>query len=78
MQAIEQLANLRGPCKFIGISINTRKLSPGEAKLEVERAEHRFGLPACDVYRDGADKLVRTSLELRAACAPRVLQETGA
>lgn len=78
MQAIEQLANLRGPCKFIGVSVNTRKQSPGEAKLEVERAEHRFGLPACDVYRDGADKLVRASLELRAACAPSVLQETGA
>ncbi|WP_236696440.1 DUF1611 domain-containing protein [Rhodopirellula islandica] len=78
MQAIEQLANLRGPSKFIGVSINTRNLSLEDAKREVERAEHRFGLPACDVYRDGADKLVQAALELQTACVPSALQETDA
>ncbi|MFG0267911.1 MAG: DUF1611 domain-containing protein, partial [Rhodopirellula sp. JB055] len=70
MHAIEHVANLRGPSKFIGVSVNTRNLSPFDAKREVEQAEHRFGLPACDVYRDGADKLVRAALDLQTECIP--------
>lgn len=65
IKALELLANLRHPCRFIGVAINTRNLSPTEAEAEIERAERTFGLPACDVYRTGADKLVDACVKLR-------------
>ena len=66
MQAYESVANLRHPCKIIGIAVNTRNLTAEEADAELFRAEVKFGLPACDVYRTGADKLVQACLVLRA------------
>ncbi len=65
MQACEINANLRHPCKIIGIAINTRVMSDVEATAEIANAEDRFGLPACDVYRTGANKLVQASIALR-------------
>ena len=65
MRACEVLANLRHPCKFIGIAVNTRTLSQAEALAEIERVEAEFGLPACDVYRTGSEKLVAASMALR-------------
>ncbi len=65
MTAYELVANLRHPCKIIGIAVNTRTLSESESLLELARAEDTFGLPACDVYRTGADKLVRACITLR-------------
>lgn len=65
LRACEVLANLRHPCKFIGMAINTRSLSSDAAAAEIQRAEQEFGLPACDVYRDGPDKLVQAVLRLR-------------
>ncbi|QEF97503.1 hypothetical protein Mal15_15430 [Stieleria maiorica] len=65
MDAYLVAANLRHPCKFVGIGINTRNLSDEEASAEIERAESTFGLPACDVYRTGADKLVEACIGLR-------------
>ena len=58
-------ANVRHPCKFIGIAINTRNFTPEQARAEIDRAEAEFELPACDVYRDGANKLVQASIQLR-------------
>ncbi len=66
MQALHLMANLRHPCKFIGIAINGRNLSAEQTATEVENAQQRFGLPACDVYRDGAEKLVTACIQLRA------------
>ncbi len=65
MNALKVFANLRHPCRIIGIGINTRTLDPAAAAAEVARAEEEFALPACDVYRDGPDKLVSASLRLR-------------
>ena len=65
MLACEINANLRHPCKIIGIAINTRMMSDDEATLEITRAEDTFGLPACDVYRTGATKLVQACINLR-------------
>lgn len=65
IKAYEVLANLRHPCRFIGIAINTRSLTSAEAEAEIARAETVFGLPACDVYRTGADKLVNACIGLR-------------
>jgi len=65
LRACEVMANLRHPCKFIGVTVNTRTLSPAAATAEIERAEQYFGLPACDVYRDGVGKLVAAAIQLR-------------
>lgn len=58
-------ANFRHPCRLIGVAINSRALPSDQASQEVRRAEETFGVPACDVYRDGAEKLVRAAIELR-------------
>lgn len=63
--ACETLARLRHPCRTIGLSVNTRCLSGKEAEDELRRAEDEFGLPACDVYRTGADKLIAACMQLR-------------
>lgn len=65
MQAYLIMANLRFPCKFIGIAVNSRRLGDNEARQEIERMEARYQLPTCDVYRDGAHKLVQAALRLR-------------
>ncbi len=65
MDACVQMANLRHPSQMIAVAINTRTLNAQEARAEVEKAEREFGLPACDVYRDGCDKLVQAVLKLR-------------
>ncbi len=66
MAAYEALANLRHPCKIIGIAINSRSLGHDDALAEIAKAELTFGLPACDVYRTGAEKLVDACVALRA------------
>ena len=65
MRAYEVTANLRHPCRFIGVAVNTRNLTEEEAVAELDRAEQAFKLPACDVYRTGADKLVQACIQLR-------------
>lgn len=65
MAACEVMANLRHPCKIIGLAVNTRYLNAAEATAEVARIETEFSLPACDVYRDGAEKLVQACIELQ-------------
>lgn len=59
------LANLRQECELIGVAVNTRYQTPEEARSEIVNAEKTFGAPACDVYRDGAEKLIDASLRLR-------------
>jgi uncharacterized NAD-dependent epimerase/dehydratase family protein len=65
LEAYHLLANLRHPCQLIGVAVNTRTLSDAEAAAELQRAEEAFGLPACDVYRQGADRLVDAAERLR-------------
>lgn len=65
MDAYRTLANLRHPCKIIGIAVNTRTLSPEQADAEIQRVQAQFGLPACDVYRQGADVLIDAAEQLR-------------
>lgn len=66
MSVLESTANLRHKSKLIGIAVNTRNLSEDAAIAELRLAEERFNLPACDVYRTGADRLVQACLSLRA------------
>jgi uncharacterized NAD-dependent epimerase/dehydratase family protein len=65
MHAYTTAANLRHPCRFIGVAVNTRNLTAKEADTEIQRAEDTFGLPACDVFRNGAGKLVQACVDLR-------------
>ena len=65
MEALLQMAALRQEAKFIGVSVNTRNLTPEAAADEIKSAEDRFQLPACDVYRQGAERLVQAAIDLR-------------
>lgn len=59
------LANLSHPSRFIGFAVNTRTLADVQAREEIDRVEQEFGLPACDVYRDGSAKLVESCVALK-------------
>ena len=65
MEAYLVAARLRHPCQFIGCAVNTRNLADDAAATEVARVERETGLPACDVYRHGSDKLVDACLNLK-------------
>ena len=54
----EMLANPIKPAKVIGIGLNCFDLTEEEAHQAVEDTERETGLPATDVIRFGADKLV--------------------
>jgi uncharacterized NAD-dependent epimerase/dehydratase family protein len=59
------MSNVHQPCKIIGIGINSRRLSQEEAAHERARVKAEFGLPACDVIRDGPDELVDAIIAFR-------------
>src|SRR5262245_54722374 len=61
------MSNIHQPCKIIGIGINSRKLSAADAARERERTKAEFGLPACDVFRDGPDELVEAVIRFKNA-----------
>ena len=62
----ETMANLMHPCRVIGVAVNSRLLDDDQARDECQRVESELGLPACDVIRDGSQKLVDAVLNLRA------------
>src|SRR5262245_16590093 len=63
----ELMANVHQACKIIGIGINGRRLNKEEAARERARVRAEFGLPACDVIRDGPDELVEAVLAFKKA-----------
>lgn len=63
----EVMSNIHQPCKVIGIGINGRRLSAAEAAQERLRIKAEFGLPACDVIRDGPDELVEAVIAFKNA-----------
>jgi len=66
IQMYESLASVRGPSRVIGIAMNSRTLTSGQADVERERARDEFGLPVCDIFRHGVDELVDAVLQLKA------------
>jgi len=52
------MANIHQRCEVVGIGINGRRLNAADAARERQRVKQEFGLPACDVLRDGPDELV--------------------
>jgi len=65
IKAYEEIASLRQAARVIGVGINTRNATVEEAEAEKKRIVEEFGLPVCDVYRDGADLLVDAVLKLK-------------
>jgi uncharacterized NAD-dependent epimerase/dehydratase family protein len=61
----EQAAALVSPTQVIAAAVNTYRLSDDESTQEIHRVEQELGIPACDVYRHGADKLTAAILALR-------------
>jgi uncharacterized NAD-dependent epimerase/dehydratase family protein len=62
----ESLAGVMLPSRVIGIGLNSRLLSDGEAAEERDRVGRELNLPVCDVIRDGPDELIDAVLALRA------------
>ena len=52
-------------CDVIGIAMNSRSLTAAQAAKERQRVRAEFGLPVCDVLRDGPDELVEAVLKMR-------------
>lgn len=67
MKMYDVMSNIHQSCKIIGIGINSRRVSPDEAARERERVKAEFGLPACDVFRDGPDELVDAVIRFKNA-----------
>lgn len=53
----EESANYMGPCNVLGVSVNGAGFTDEEVTAECERVERELGLPACDVLRQGSEKL---------------------
>jgi uncharacterized NAD-dependent epimerase/dehydratase family protein len=64
-QMYDLMANIHQRCECLGIAINSRRLNAADAARERERVKVEFGLPACDVLRDGPDELVQAVLDYK-------------
>lgn len=59
------LANAVPPCELVGIAINGRNASDAEYAEEKARMAETHGVPTVDVFREGADALVKAAIQLR-------------
>ncbi len=50
----EMAARFIHPCEFIGVAVNGYGFNDEETADECERVSREFGLPSCDIYRQGA------------------------
>lgn len=60
----ESAANIMHPCRVIGVAVNGQKYADDTVAAECERVSRQLGLPACDVIRQGPEKLVEAVLGL--------------
>jgi uncharacterized NAD-dependent epimerase/dehydratase family protein len=58
IETYETLGGYLRPCKVVGVSVNCNSLSEEEASAIIAQVERETGLPATDVYKFGAQKLV--------------------
>ncbi len=63
MEIYTTCSNFIHPCKIIGVAVNTFGLSENDARGEIVKAEKFSGLPATDVIRFGAEKLIAPILQ---------------
>lgn len=61
----EAMSNANFTCRILGIAINSRRVTAAEAAAERERMRAEFGLPVCDVIRDGPEELVEAIVQFR-------------
>lgn len=59
------MANIFQRCDFVGVSMNSRRVSELEAEREKDHIRDLLGLPVCDVFRDGPDVLVDAVVSYR-------------
>ena len=78
MNAYLTIAALRHPCQFIGVAMNGRCVTPAAGRAEQQRMAAEFGLPVCDVYRDGAGPLADAVQHLQQQRLQDPLQEPSA
>jgi len=60
----ETIASARNRCQVIGVALNGRRLTAEQAEAEKEKVSAELGVPVCDVYRDGPQRLADAVLEL--------------
>ncbi|NWF88840.1 MAG: DUF1611 domain-containing protein [Ignavibacteriaceae bacterium] len=65
VKLIEKLASVMFPSKVIGFAMYTKKISVDAAKNERIRIKEQFGLPACDVIRDGPEELIEAIINYK-------------
>jgi uncharacterized NAD-dependent epimerase/dehydratase family protein len=65
LKMYDMMANANFQCRILGIAVNSRRVSAAEAAAERARVRDEFGLPVCDVIRDGADELLDAILRFR-------------
>jgi uncharacterized NAD-dependent epimerase/dehydratase family protein len=65
IQLYETMAGIFQPSRVVGIAMNSRSLSEQAARQERTRVEDEFGLPVCDVIREGPGELVEAVLQLK-------------
>jgi uncharacterized NAD-dependent epimerase/dehydratase family protein len=66
----EAAANIAHPCRVIGVAVNGQFFGDEEVAAECGRVSRRLGLPACDVIRQGPQKLVEAVLDLKRQLNP--------
>lgn len=65
VDAYLSLASLHMPTNLIGVAVNSRLLSVEQAAAECQQVSDELGVPACDVFRDGATPLAKAVLDLK-------------
>jgi len=65
IEVYEMAAGVMHPCRVIGVGVNGRAFTDEQVSAECEEVTRRTGLPACDVFRHGADKLVDAVLRIQ-------------
>ncbi len=62
----QSAANIMHPCRVIGVAVNGQRFADDAAvAAECDRVSRRLGLPACDVIRQGPQRLVEAVIRLR-------------
>lgn len=63
----EMAANVMHPCRVIGVAVNGQRFPDDTVAAECERVSRQLGLPACDVIRQGPERLVEAVIRLKQA-----------
>lgn len=65
VRLFEEMASVMFPSKVIGFALNSKNVSAMDAEKEREKIKKQFGLPACDVVRNGPAELTQAILKFQ-------------